>query len=631
MREFIPASIDVSDNNDSIIMRNFYGLSNSIKDIQQSISISAQRAIGVNTVTLTGNVTGSGTGTIVTTIAPGVVTLAMQANLAANSIIGNNTGSAATPIALTASQTRTLLGLNTGDSPTFTGITISGLTAGRIPYIGASGVLSQGTLYWDSSNNRVGINASSPSRALHVSAGSGDVATRINAATGYSSYLEFTENNSTTSGVYWQIGKEATTNRLYFFNGSTRMEISSSGAVSIAGTLGVSGASILANPVRVGPSAATYPTKAFSVVGASFDWSSLVSENTSVDTVAHGRAFNFGVTNVSSVLGRFDLTNPGVQTIQSWHASGNITVGTTTDSGYRFEVSGTSRFTSTITTGLTASRTVITDGSSNLSVNTETGSGSHVRGTSPTISGPTFSGAITTALTVSLPVFTNASSQLTTNTITGSGSVMMSVSPTTTGTLTGAAANFSGNVSTAELSSTRGTFSIPDNSSTAFRVLQGSDVYISINTVNSGEGVTIGNSTINPDIVVYCKSISIQNTQLASFSGNLSITGTLSALSSFIVNKSVNTGSLSTSAGTPTSVDVADDGRVIFNVDPGVGNSSYVTLDNGVDGQVLLVFNDTDRYVYITNGSGDVNPLPVDYAATLSLTGGVWRAVGRGF
>mgnify|MGYP000886454344 CR=1 FL=1 len=69
-----------------------------------------------------------------------------------------------------------------------------------------------------------------------------------------------------------------------------------------------------------------------------------------------------------------------------------------------------------------------------------------VPGTLGVTGAATFSSTITTPLTASLPVFTNGSSALTTNAVTGTGNVMMSASPTTTGTLTGAAANFSGQV-----------------------------------------------------------------------------------------------------------------------------------------------------------------------------------------
>lgn len=57
---------------------------------------------------ITGDVTISA-GSNAATIPAGTVTLAKQANLAANSIVGNNTGVAATPIALTATQTTAML------------------------------------------------------------------------------------------------------------------------------------------------------------------------------------------------------------------------------------------------------------------------------------------------------------------------------------------------------------------------------------------------------------------------------------------------------------------------------------------------------------------------------------------
>jgi hypothetical protein len=55
------------------------------------------------------------TGTGALTIETGAVTLGKMATLAPNSIVGNNTGAAATPIALTAAQVKALLAISTAD------------------------------------------------------------------------------------------------------------------------------------------------------------------------------------------------------------------------------------------------------------------------------------------------------------------------------------------------------------------------------------------------------------------------------------------------------------------------------------------------------------------------------------
>ena len=96
--------------------------------------VKAQNYLTANqTITLTGDVTGTGVTSFATTIASAAVTLVKMANLAANSIIGNNTGSAATPLALTTTQVKTLLaitqadvsGLTTAGSPTFAGLSLT--------------------------------------------------------------------------------------------------------------------------------------------------------------------------------------------------------------------------------------------------------------------------------------------------------------------------------------------------------------------------------------------------------------------------------------------------------------------------------------------------------------------------
>lgn len=66
---------------------------------------------GNQTITLSGDVTGSGATAITSSITAGAVTLAKMATLPANTIIGNNTASPATPLALSVVQVQTLLGL----------------------------------------------------------------------------------------------------------------------------------------------------------------------------------------------------------------------------------------------------------------------------------------------------------------------------------------------------------------------------------------------------------------------------------------------------------------------------------------------------------------------------------------
>lgn len=86
---------------------------------QDSVGVMVDSTIVYNDVTptlgraaITGDVTISA-GSNAATIPAGTVTLAKQANLAANSIVGNNTGVAATPIALTATQTTAMLNVFT--------------------------------------------------------------------------------------------------------------------------------------------------------------------------------------------------------------------------------------------------------------------------------------------------------------------------------------------------------------------------------------------------------------------------------------------------------------------------------------------------------------------------------------
>lgn len=100
----------------------------------------------------TGNVLLSGG--VATAPAWGKVALTHMANLTANSILGNNTASPATPIALSTTQVKTLLaiaqadvaGLTTASSPTFAALTAASLTSAGALALNAGGADQSVTL-----------------------------------------------------------------------------------------------------------------------------------------------------------------------------------------------------------------------------------------------------------------------------------------------------------------------------------------------------------------------------------------------------------------------------------------------------------------------------------------------------
>jgi hypothetical protein len=139
------------------------------------------RGGGGGAITLTGNVTGSGTGSIATTIAAGVVTLANMQNRATQTFIGRNTAGAGAPEELSVATAKTMLGLtgtNSGDQTiTLTG-DVSGSGTGSFATTIGSNVVTNAKAAQMGANTIKGNNTAATANAADIALGVDEVLRR---------------------------------------------------------------------------------------------------------------------------------------------------------------------------------------------------------------------------------------------------------------------------------------------------------------------------------------------------------------------------------------------------------------------------------------------------------------------
>jgi len=245
-------------------------------------------------------------------------------------------------------------------SPDTTGISGSGL-AGQVPYFtGASTIGGTNNLFWDSTNNRLGINTATPGVSLDIH-GAGSIV-HIN-GTGTSNAFQAFQNAGTTK---WRIGNNysAATNyfSIYDFANSVESFKLESGATNIltinASTTNQGNIKIQkagANPrleIQQDTPSATNKSEAVFLAPVGFGAiSKYTSSTTALKIIA---AEDFGIYNYASsgdiavlndfATGKIKFATGGSSTAQATlTAAGRLLLGTTTESTYILDVVGTAR------------------------------------------------------------------------------------------------------------------------------------------------------------------------------------------------------------------------------------------------------------------------------------------------
>lgn len=502
-----------------------------------------------------------------------------------------------------------------------TTLTVTGLSSGRVPVTSTAGLITQDNLYWDATNDRLGIGsgASTPGSAIDVvyssvgsnliinlsntdstNAGSNARFRAItNGGSGGDPYMHFS-----ISGVTeWSIGPDNSDSDAFVISESSvlgtnnRIRVSST-QLRAFGNLQVDGTTTLA-----ATSATTLTTSGLHTAqgGTLYNVNSSSAQGKIHYATTEGLAIR-GITGAtydlmiySADAGALISNATGTRNLTVGHSSGSVTIGNTLN-----------------VTGLQTNSEALAFGAAGTS-------GAYRIFRSAT-NGLQLRGGTGSSYDLFL---SDASGNAVLRVPTGTASLQL---PNAAGVTVTGPATFSSTVSTGSLTvSGSSSHNITDNTTSAFSVYEGitGRSYFLVHTTNGSEEITIGNDTTDPMINFYTGNV-------INFYGQVQTNTTLSVLRALSFGTPNNIGTLSTSAGSPTSYSAVDKNCLVANVDPGGGNSSYFNLTGGLTTQTIYLRNATGRSLYLMNGGSQVNPLGVGYNATLIYDGSTWQVYGTG-
>jgi hypothetical protein len=264
-------------------------------------------------------------------------------------------------------------GLTVGTTPIASG------TIGRVLFQGTGNVLQQSSsLFWDGTNNRLGIGTSIPISPIHILSPIGQQSTitlrtldntTSGGYTGINCFdnldnlaFSFAYGNSgsllpnsaiigtrTATGVMsFVTGPSATVRATLFSTGNFAINTTTDAGfrLDVNGTARVQGATTMANGLMRIDNTATGGNVTFNFLGTSpfFDSDNAINFGTNSNGGVYGNAVIqvWNQSNLNNLLALYDGTNTANERLRVTKG-GNLLINTTTDAGFRLDVNGTAK------------------------------------------------------------------------------------------------------------------------------------------------------------------------------------------------------------------------------------------------------------------------------------------------